>query len=221
MKMKQQTKNTVREWIESLVFAFVLAMLLRTFVIEAMKIPTGSMEPTLHGIVATCKVCGSNYSGTDYTDKRNKKRCPKDRTRLKVIQQGDRILVNKFIYKFKAPERGDIVGFKPPHEPKKNFVKRLIAIGGEEVEIKEGKIYVNGEVIKDNPGPIGRIYYYNRGEYGKEGVKIKVPEGYFFAMGDNSANSYDSRYWGFVPKKNLIGKTFLIFWPPNRLRMPK
>ncbi len=219
--MKHDTKKAIREWIESLVGAFILAMILRTFVIEAMKIPTGSMEPTLHGIIATCKTCGSNYSGTDYTDKKNKKRCPKDRRRLKVIQQGDRIFVNKFIYKFKAPERGDIVVFRPPHEPKKNFVKRLIAVGGEDVEIKEGRIYVNGKAVDDNPNPIGKIYYYNRGEYGREEVKIRVPEGYLFVLGDNSANSHDSRYWGFVPKKNLIGKTFLIFWPPNRLRIAK
>ncbi|MFH1645983.1 MAG: signal peptidase I [Candidatus Omnitrophota bacterium] len=173
-----------RENVEVVVTALVLALIIRTFVVQAFKIPTGSMRTTLI--------------------------------------EGDRILVNKFIYRFKEPKRGDIIVFKYPEEPKKDFIKRLIAFGGETVEIVDGDILVDGEPVRDG-SKIEEIYYYNKAgtEFGEEGAIIEVPEDSFFVLGDNSASSRDSRYWGFVPKKNLVGNAFILYWPPKRIRFLK
>jgi signal peptidase I len=185
--------SVVREWVESIVVALVLALVIRTFIIQAFKIPTGSMRPTLI--------------------------------------EGDRILVSKFRYGpkvpfthyrlagFTKPQWGDVVVFVYPEDPSKDFIKRLIATGGETVEIKKGHIYVNGKALEDLP--FKGIYYYNRGEYGDTGQKIKVEENHYFVLGDNSASSRDSRYWGFVPEKSVIGRAELIYWPLNRIRMVK
>jgi signal peptidase I len=192
--IKERLKSEIREWAESIIIALILALLIRTFIVQAFKIPSGSMIPT--------------------------------------FEIGDRIFVNKFVYgaripftdirlpAVKYPQRGDIVIFISPEAPKKDFVKRLIAFAGERVEIKNGNIFINGEEI-NNPASIRSNYYYNRGDYGKEGETITVPEGSYFVLGDNSANSRDSRYWGFVPKKNLIGKAICIYWPIQRIRLIK
>lgn len=174
--------------------AAVLALLIRTFVVQAFKIPSGSMIPT--------------------------------------FQVGDRIFVNKFIYgvripftdirlpAVRQPNRGDIIVFVSPEDPKKDFVKRLIALGGETVEIKDGKIFIDGKQLEE-PSSIKSIYYYNGGAYGKDFQKITVPKDSYFALGDNSASSRDSRYWGFVPKKNLIGNVIFVYWPPYRMKVMK
>jgi signal peptidase I len=186
-------KSVLWEWVESILIAFVLAMVIRTFVIQAFKIPTGSMRMTLI--------------------------------------EGDAILVNKFIYGAKIPftdlrlpalrqpKRGDVVVFIFPQDPKKDFIKRLVGVEGDTVEIINGTIYINDKPVVEQ-GFNGN-YYYNRGEFGEVGKKITVPEGSFFVMGDNSASSQDSRYWGFVPKNNLLGKAILIYWPLYRIRLIK
>jgi signal peptidase I len=189
--MTTKKKSEVREWVESIVIAFILAMFIRTFFIQAFKIPSGSMKPTL--------------------------------------VEGDRLMVNKLRYGPKVPftekripgfsklKRLDIIVFIFPEDPKKDFIKRLIAFGGETVEIKEGHIYINDKEVQDPR--IEKIYYYNNGDYGKEYQKTKVPQGKVFVLGDNSASSHDSRYWGFVPEENIIGRAEFIYWPLNRLRM--
>lgn len=177
--VNQNTKQIIREYAESILIAFVLAMFIRTFFVQAFKIPTGSMRPTLI--------------------------------------EGDRILVNKLIYRFKEPRRGDIIVFRYPLNPKRDFIKRLIGLEGETVEINNGNIFINGEPTDNEI--LRKFYYYNYGKYGKEGVGVKVPERSFFVLGDNSAVSRDSRYWGFVRRKNLLGKAFLIYWPPKRFRI--
>lgn len=191
--MKPRTKAIIKEWVESIVIAFILAMFIRTFVIQAFKIPTGSMRPTL--------------------------------------LEGDIILVNKFLYgakipftdlrlpKVRQPQRGDVVVFIYPEDPKKDFIKRLIAFGGETVEIKDGTVYIDAKPLAS---PVfNQRYYYNRGDFAAENEKIVVPENTYFVLGDNSASSQDSRYWGFVPKENLLGKAILIYWPPQRVRTIK
>lgn len=180
--MRDRVKREIREWVESIIIALVLALIIRTFVLQAFKIPTGSMRPTL--------------------------------------LEGDRLLVNKFIYKFKEPERGDIVVFRFPGEEKKDFIKRLIAKEGETVEIKDGDIYIDGNKIEE-PFTIRQIRYYNKSPYGGVGERVNVPEDSFYVLGDNSASSRDSRYWGFVPRKNIIGKAFFLYWPINRIRVIK
>jgi len=191
--MKTKNKSVIREWVESILIAFVLAMIIRAFIVQAFKIPTGSMRPTL--------------------------------------LEGDIILVNKFIYGAKVPftkmslpaltqpKRGDVVVFIYPENPKKDFIKRLVAFGGEEVQIKNGTVYVNDKPLLGQE--FSSRYYYNRGGYATEGQKITVPADSFFVLGDNSASSQDSRYWGFVPKKNILGKAMIIYWPPNRIRIIK
>jgi len=173
-----------RENIEVVITAVILALIIRTFVVQAFKIPTGSMRPTLI--------------------------------------EGDRILVNKFIYRFKDPGRGDIIVFKYPEDKKKDFIKRLIGFGGEMIRIKDGSILVNGRPVEKSSA-LQQIYYYNKPAtlYGEEGTVIRVPEDSYFVLGDNSASSRDSRYWGFVPKKYLVGKAFVIYWPLNRMKALK
>jgi signal peptidase I len=134
-----------------------------------------------------------------------------------TLIEGDRILVNKYIYRFKEPERGDIIVFKYPVDGKRPFIKRLIGKGGEKVEIRDSRIFINGQETAEPP-ILGEISYYNQGDYGKQNQVIEVPEGQYFVLGDNSASSHDSRFWGFVPRKNVIGKALCIFWPPTRLR---
>jgi len=184
-------KSAISEWIEAIIVAFILAMVIKIFIVEAFKIPSGSMRPTL--------------------------------------LEGDLILVNKFIYgaklpfvdvrlpAFRQPKRGDVVVFIYPYNLKKNFIKRLVAFEGENVEIKNGTIYINDKPLLG--AEFTQRYYYNRGDFSKEGQKIVVPKDSFFVLGDNSASSQDSRYWGFVPKRNIRGKAILIYWPLWRLRL--
>jgi len=139
-----------------------------------------------------------------------------------TLLEGDRILVNKLIYRFKSPDRGDVVVFKYPEDPKRDFIKRLVAIGGETVEIKDGDVYIDGALLTD-PAIIRQNYYYNREdwEYGRSGLKITVPPGSYFVLGDNSAHSSDSRNWGFVDEDKMVGEAFCIYWPPYRWKVIK
>lgn len=133
--------------------------------------------------------------------------------------EGDRIFADKITYRFRTPQRGDIIIFKAPMDPKKDFVKRLVGLPGDKVQIKDGKLLINGNTMDDPP--FSEHYYYNRNEwdFGKEGQVIEVPPGNYFALGDNSAQSNDSRSWGFVPAKNMVGKAVCIWWPPKRLKI--
>ena len=115
------------------------------------------------------------------------------------------------------PKRGDVIVFIYPESPKKDFIKRLVGLPGETVEIKNGTIYINDKPLLDSV--FNQRYYYNRGEFGQEGKKIKIPKDSFFVLGDNSASSQDSRYWGFVPRKNILGEALVIYWPPQRIRI--
>jgi signal peptidase I len=166
-----------KEWAQSILIALVLTLVIRTYVVQAFKIPSGSMRPTL--------------------------------------MEGDKLFVNKYVYRFERPERGDIVVFKYPQDKKKDFIKRLIAFEGETVEIRDGKVLVDGKPLEDDR--YFAHYYYNHDPYGGPFEKIKVPEDSYYVLGDNSANSTDSRFWGFVPEKNVIGKAVFRWWPPRRM----
>jgi len=180
------------EWVKPIIYALIIAFFIRTFIAQPFKIPTSSMVPT--------------------------------------FKPGDRIFVNKFIYgirmpftgtkliKVKDPARGDIVVFRSPVEPGKFLVKRLVGKPGDTVELKKGHLFINGKTPEE-PLVLQKIAYYNRGEYGRTGKPVTVPEGHYYALGDNSLNSVDSRYWGFVPDRNLAGKVFFIHWPIKRIRI--
>jgi len=131
-----------------------------------------------------------------------------------TLIEGDRILVSKFLYRFRAPQRGEIIVFRYPSDTKRPFIKRLVAMGGDTVEIRDGAVLVNGEPLED----LGAPYYYNRGDFGGLGQVIEVPPDQYYVLGDNSSASHDSRFWGFVPKRLLIGRALWIFWPLTRLR---
>lgn len=184
-------KSSLRENIEAIILAVILAMFIRTFIVQAFKIPSGSMKQTL--------------------------------------QIGDHILVNKFIYgvklpfilttiiPFKDPQRGDIVVFKFPEEPKKDFIKRVIAVAGDVVEVRDKKVFVNHKPLNHDFGVYtdsniipGHIQ--PRDNFGP----VVVPEKSLFVMGDNRDHSYDSRFWGFVSLKSVKGKAFMIYWSWDR-----
>ena len=133
-----------------------------------------------------------------------------------TLLEGDRILVTKYVYRMRAPRRGEIVVFRYPEDPKRPFIKRLVGIGGDHLEIKDGHLLINGQP------PTASIFqqrtYYNQGPYGQANQVLDVPPDSYFVLGDNSASSHDSRFWGFVPKRFLIGKAICIFWPPQRIR---
>ena len=187
------SKSTLREYFESIVIAVILALFIRTFVVQAFKIPTGSMENNL------------------------------------LI--GDHLLVNKFVLgptssgveRMLLPmgtiKRGDIVVFKFPEQPDRDFIKRIIGLPGDTLELKSKKVYINGTPIDEpyvhflEPPRVGGDDHEMtsvdvRERYGP----VTVPENQYFAMGDNRDNSQDSRYWGFLPRDYVKGKALVLYW---------
>jgi signal peptidase I len=122
----------------------------------------------------------------------------------------DRVLVNKFIYRFRAPHPGEIVVLKPPTDPSRNYIKRVVATAGQRVEIRSGHVYVNGWPLDES--------YLRAATAGRYGPVI-VPANEVFVLGDNRGNSEDSRAFGFVPDRNLVGEAILIYWPPGRMQV--
>jgi signal peptidase I len=188
----RKKKSNIRETIEAVVVAFLIALVIRTFVIQAFKIPSGSMIPTL--------------------------------------LVGDHILVNKFLlgtpvdipftnitlFKMpglRKPRRGDIIVFKYPEDPKRDFIKRVVGVGGDVVMSKDKAVYVNGRKLVEpyaqhvdediKPGQFDR-----RDNFGP----VVVPQGSVFVMGDNRDQSYDSRFWGFVDGSEIKGNAVIIYW---------
>ena len=179
---KQNPKlGATLEWFETLLGAFIIAMILRQFVVQSSLVFSGSMIPTL-------KSASQN-------------------------NQADRLIVNKLIYKFNEPSRGDIVLFDSPYKDKKQYVKRLIGFPNETIEIRRGMVYINDKILII-PGVTIRRDFSNL-------KKQTIPDGHFFMLGDNRPNSADSRVWGFVPKSDLIGEALFIYWPFNRIRWVK
>jgi signal peptidase I len=187
-------KSTVREYFESICIAVILALFIRTFVVQAFKIPTGSMENNL------------------------------------LI--GDHLLVNKFVFgptvssveekllPIDDIKRGDVVVFKYPEEPDRDFIKRVIGLPGETVELRNKKVHVNGSPLEEpyvfflepptdaKPGDADFTEFDVRRNYGP----VTVPADHYFVMGDNRDNSQDSRYWGFLPRGFVKGKALLVYW---------
>jgi signal peptidase I len=132
---------------------------------------------------------------------------------LPTLQINDRLIVDKLSYRFNAPQRGDIVVFNPTDALEKQnfhdaFIKRVIGLPGDKIEVKEGRVYVNGQPIREE-------YIEEPPQYQME-AKVVPPDAYL-VLGDNRNNSYDSHYWGFVPRDRIIGRAVVRFWPPDRL----
>ncbi len=229
MSKISQPKSVLREWVESILIALLLAALIRSYFVQPFKIPSGSMRmtliegdhlfvdkwtygpqvlPPMFWDIGTPLV---SHSGLD-------ENYVSSRALLSLRWPQAWLPLTKMrLPGLRHPQRGDIIVFVYPVDPTKDFIKRLIAVGGETVEIKEGAIYIDGKEITDPR--MKNVYYYNRGDYGGEGQQIHVPPGYVFVMGDNSGSSYDSRYWGFVSQTDIIGRADFIFWPLDRIRI--
>ncbi len=187
-KDNKPPKSALRENIEAILVAIVLAMFIRTFVVQAFKIPSGSMKQTL--------------------------------------QIGDHILVNKFIYgvkipfiqktiiPYKNPKQHDIVVFKFPKDPDKDFIKRVIGVAGDVIEIRDKQVFVNKKPVKNQSFAVYTdTYVYPKKKEPRDNFgPVKVPPKSLFVMGDNRDHSYDSRFWGFVNLKAVKGKAFIIYW---------
>ena len=128
-----------------------------------------------------------------------------------TLHNNERLIADKISYRFETPNRSEIIIFRPPLEIKRNYIKRVIGIPGDKVEIINGEIYLNDKKLEES-------YIKNR-SYENMPPTI-VPDNSFFVLGDNRPNSSDSRYWGFVPRKNVVGKAWVIFWPLNKIRLP-
>ncbi|MDD5645224.1 MAG: signal peptidase I [bacterium] len=213
--LKKYKKGAFREFIESLLWAGILALIVRGLFLQPFKIPTGSMEPTLHGsydngdrIFVNKIIFGLRLPWIAY-----------DKERQPIPLQ---LKYSPVIIPVKEPARWDIVVFQTRGiiglDQHKDYIKRVVGLPGETVEIRGGDIYINGEVTP-KPAYLGNIYYRNTGlsgfdgEYGQEGRAVQVPENMYFVLGDNSGNSKDSRYWGFVHRDNILGRAFFIWWP--------
>jgi signal peptidase I len=181
------------DWIVTIVGAIAIVLAIKAWVVNPYRIPSSSMEPTLH--------CARPASGCE-------------------ARWSDRVLANRFIYRFRDPRRGEIVVFETPPAARQRcgaggtFVKRLVGLPGERVELRnEGGssyVYIDGKKL-DEP----YIQPNRRDTRGAE--TYNVPQGQYFMMGDNRSQSCDSREWGTVPRQNLIGKVFATYWPPNRI----
>jgi len=200
-------KSTAREYFESLVITVILALFGTTFIVQAFKIPTPSMEDNL--LVGDHLLVNKFAFGAmgSFVDK---------------------------LLPFKAIRRGDVIVFKYPRDLSKHYVKRVIGLPGDRVKMVDKQIFVNGQPLEEHY----TVYRRRPGEYlnafqqqfppiaGKrnggidddwyvnyvQGDEIVVPAGHYFAMGDNRDNSSDSRYWGFVPRQNIVGKALIIYW---------
>ncbi len=183
-------KSKLREYVEAILLAIVIAFFIRTFVIQAYKIPSGSMKPTL------------------------------------LI--GDHILVSKFNYGVKlpfirstlipvgSPKRGDVVVFIYPEDRSKDFIKRLVGLPGDAVEVRDKQILLNGQPWKETHGVHSDSLVIPGAVQPRDNFgPVKVPEGKLFVMGDNRDESYDSRFWGFVDMKDVLGKALIIYWSWN------
>lgn len=192
-QVEAPAKSKIREYAESILWAVVLALVIRTCVIQSFKIPSGSMEDTL------------------------------------VI--GDCLLVNKFIYGIKVPftdlrvpglrdpKRGDVIVFKYPEDRSKDFIKRLIGVPGDEVLVRDKRVYVNGSLYQ-NPHEVHKDPQIMPRELNQRDNfgPVRVPANSYFVMGDNRDNSYDSRFWSFVPQADVVGKAFIKYWSWDQSR---
>jgi signal peptidase I len=208
----QKKKSFFKEWIEPFLIAAVVALFIRQFVVEAFKIPSGSMIPTL--------------------------------------TIGDHLLVNKFVYgpripftdirlfAGKEPKRGEIIVFKYPENEKKNFIKRVVGVPGDRIEIQNGKLFINAQPVpvtergpyNDGAQGAGSPYFpepkmldeqlgtvthqilHLRDQTGYDFGPVLVPKDSVFVMGDNRDNSQDSRVWGWVNYNKILGRAFIIYW---------
>ncbi|MDQ3670002.1 MAG: signal peptidase I [Actinomycetota bacterium] len=181
--------RTAIDWFVTIAVAVGAVLAIKAWVVNPYRIPSSSMEPTLH--------CAEPETGC-------------------VARFSDRVLANRFIYHFQDPDRGDIVVFETPPEAQSRcgaagtFVKRLIGLPGDKWAERNGVVFINGTAL-DEP-------YLNDGERDKANFRERtIPDDHYFMMGDNRIQSCDSRVWGSIPRENIIGEVFAVYWPPQRI----
>ena len=184
--------RAVVDWVVTIAVAIAVVLAIKAWVVNPYRIPSSSMEPTLH-CAEPGLGCQASFS--------------------------DRVLANRFIYHFRDPERGDVIVFKTPPEAAQcgdfglageTFVKRLVGLPGEQVRWDaNGDVFIDGEPL-DEP-------YRDEVAGGGSAGEAVVPEGHYFMLGDNRIQSCDSRSWGAVPRENIIGEVFAVYWPPQRI----
>jgi len=188
--------RSVVDWVLTIAIAIGAVLAIKAWVVNPYRIPSSSMEPTLH--------CAEPGDGCE-------------------ARFSDRVLANRFIYHFKDPERGDVIVFKVPDRAvaacsltgSQTFVKRLIGLPGDRIAEREGTIYVNGKAL-DEPYVV-KSPTDDRPEDDSSFPERTVAKGHYFMMGDNRGQSCDSRVWGAVPRDNVIGEVFAVYWPPQRI----
>lgn len=131
------------------------------------------------------------------------------------FNNGEYLLTDKVSYRFGKPVRGDVIVFEAPGAGGDEFIKRIIGLPGEKVEVMNGKVYLDGKILEENYLP--NTFVTSAGAFLKEGVELTVPEGNYFVMGDNRPASSDSRAWGFVSKDKISGRAWIIYWPPPKV----
>ncbi len=217
MMTREDWKREIKEWTQSIIVAFIITLIIRSFVIQAFKIPSGSMRPTL---MEGDKLFVSKLL---YKPKRGDIVVFKYPYPEPIIFAGENIQIRNHQIIVNDQVENDIPFYKKYYYlvvfhflGDRDFIKRLVAFEDEVVEIKNGKIYVDGKPLADST-TFGKFYYYNHDPYGGPDEKIRVPKNSYYVLGDNSANSTDSRFWGFVPKANMIGKAVFRWWPPKKI----
>lgn len=198
-------KSTIREYAEAIVIALLLAFVIRVFVVQAFKIPSGSMIPTL--LIGDHILVSKLAYGLQWPQD-----CHFEAGFPPLNCYSSIILVD-----LGKPQRGDIIVFRYPEDEHKDFIKRLIGLPGDTIQIRNKIVYINGEPLDDHaytqridPGVIdGRIN--PRDNFGP----VTVPEDSYFVMGDNRDQSLDSRFWGFVKFNKIKGRAFLVYWSWN------
>jgi len=183
--------DTIVDWVVTIAIAVAAVLVIKEWVVNPYRIPSSSMEPTLH--------CATPGLGCQ-------------------AGASDRVLANRFIYRFRDPERGDIVVFETPDEAVERcgaggtFVKRLIGLPGDTIAQRRGVLRVNGAPLEES--------YVNGGPAGLDFPERTLGADEYFMMGDNRGQSCDSRQWGPVSRDDLIGPVFAVYWPPTRLGLP-
>jgi len=180
-------KSIVREYVEAIIIAIILAMFIRTFVVQAFKIPSGSMLPTLQ--IGDHLLVNKFIYGVKLPFKGN------------------------ILIPIKNPAQGDVVVFRFPKDRSVDYIKRVIGTPGDTVEIKNKTVFVNGKPIEDTHAHIASQKVLSKEGSPRDNLgPILVPEDRIFVMGDNRDNSYDSRFWGFVDQNDVLGKAFILYW---------
>ena len=186
--------RTAIDWLVTIALAVGAVLAIKAWVVNPYRIPSASMEPTLHCASGTEEGCTARFS--------------------------DRVLANRFIYHFREPERGDIIVFNTPEAAWQRchaggtFVKRLIGLPGETIDVRRGNVFIDGKRLREP--------YLRREEQGRTGpgaleLPYRIRSDEYFFMGDNRTSSCDSRSWGPAPREKLIGEVFAVYWPPQRI----